>query len=104
MFCTLNYAQTPEAKTYKYCEIIGFNKAFSTKMNVRIDFGQATKLFEDKRMRDPKTNDLIVFNSMIDALNFMAKDEWKFIQAYVTVDGVNTVSSEVHWVLQKEND
>ena len=36
----------------------------------------------DNRLKDPKTGKAMVFNSMVDALNYMGKDGWEFAQAY----------------------
>ena len=75
----------------------------STKCTVRIDFGQETaNLFSDDRLID-ENGELIEFNSMIDALNYMSKLGWEFVQAYVTRDSSDS-SSITCWLLSKTVD
>ena len=42
---------------------------------------------QDDRIRNEETGELIRFNSMIDALNYMTEKGWEFVQAYVITDG-----------------
>ena len=70
---------------------------------MRIDFGQETaNLFSDDRLID-ENGELIEFNSMIDALNYMSKLGWEFVQAYVTRDSSDS-SSITCWLLSKTVD
>lgn len=85
MFCFAAFAQT--APKYVYCDIIGYNKMLSNKVTVKVDFGEHTKAFADNRMKDPQTGKAKVFNSMVDALNFMSKYGWEFEQAYTVLVG-----------------
>lgn len=89
-----------ESVKYDYCEIVGTAKLLSTKVTVQIDFGQATKFFADKRYKDD-TGSPITFNSMIDAMNYMGKQGWEFIQAY-TVSMGNSMAV-YHYVLKRTN-
>jgi hypothetical protein len=75
----------------------------SNKVTVQIDFGQVQKFFSDNRYKDPATGKPFVFNSMIDALNFMGKDGWEFVQAYVVTEGGGTTAQNVyHFLLKKQ--
>ncbi len=85
---------------YTYCEIVGTAKFLSTKVNIQIDFGQETKWGQDNRYKDPETGKPIVFNSMIDALNFMGKDGWQFVQAYIVTE--SSSGNVYHYLLKKE--
>ena len=70
---------------YRYCEIVGTTKMFTSNINVLIDFGQekhSWTWFKDQQLRDSITGKQIEFNSMMDALNYMGKCGWEFIQAY----------------------
>lgn len=90
-------SQTP----YKvYAELLGFQKGlFSKKVKVNVDFGQEVSFWKQGNMRlvseDGKD---IVFNSMIDAMNFMGKNGWAFEQAYVVTESGQNV---YHWLLSK---
>ena len=90
------YSQTNPK--FVYSEIVGTAKFMSTKVTIEISFGQRVKTFNDNRMKDPQTGKAIVFNSMIDALNFMGKQGWEFAQAYIiTESNVNVY----HYLLKK---
>lgn len=86
---------------YQYAELLGTGKLFSNKVLVEIDFGQETKLFDfhdSNRIIDPETGKPKVFNSMVDAMNFMGALGWEFVQAYVvTVANQNVY----HWLLKR---
>ena len=41
----------------------------------------------------------IEFNSMVDAMNYLAKFRWKFEQAYV-VTNENTNQNIYHWIIK----
>tara|TARA_B110000003_G_scaffold22010_1_gene21258 strand:+ start:295 stop:654 length:360 start_codon:yes stop_codon:yes gene_type:complete len=84
-----------------FIQIVGTVKLLSSKVTVMIDFGQSTKLFGNSKKQFSildKENKKVVFNSMIDALNFMTKNGYKFEQAYVlTVGNSNTY----HYLMSK---
>lgn len=84
-----------------YCELVGTGKLFSTKVNVTVDFGQATSFWRqeaDQYLVDADGKK-IKFNSMVDAMNYMGRLGWEFEQAYV----VSTNQQNVyHWLLSKE--
>ena len=92
---------TKEEQLYQYAELLGTGKLFSNKVSVEIDFGQETKFFDfhdSSRIVDPETGKPKVFNSMVDAMNFMGALGWEFVQAYVV-----TVASQnvYHWLLKR---
>ena len=86
---------------YSYCEIVGTGKILSKKVTVELDFGQASKFIQDNRYKDPTTGKPVVFNSMVDALNFMGKSGWEFVQAYTIGDAQN--GYVYHFMLKKQN-
>jgi len=85
-----------DKNSYLYAELLGTSKLFSDKVTVSIDFGQNTSFFEDTRLRDD-TGKVIVFNSMVDAMNWMGSQGWEFVQAYVVTIGQQNV---YHWLLK----
>lgn len=94
--------ETDTTNRIVYCEIVGIGKMMSNKVEVVIDFGEFSKFFADNRLRDAN-GDVIVFNSMVDALNFMGEKQWKFQQAYVvTVSTGMGVQNVYHFMLSKE--
>ena len=107
LFSTALFSQTETAKVsdtskYTYCDIIGTGKFLSNKMNIVLDFGQFRSFWTDNRLKDPATGERIEFNSMIDALNYMAKHGWEFVQAYVIATNSNGSTSSLaqHYILK----
>ena len=82
-----------------YCEIIGTAKFLSSKLTIEIDFGQERAFkYKERSLVDGEGNP-IIFNSMIDAINYMANYGWEFKQAYtVTYSGSYNV---YHFLLSK---
>lgn len=86
-----------------YILIVGEGKLFSDKVSVKIDFGQNTKFFSSKEemfIRD-KEGERVKFNSMVDALNFLSRNGFQFVQAYAITIGNQNV---YHYLMRKEND
>jgi hypothetical protein len=97
LICPTFYSFGQETPNFVYCEILGTEKLLSNKVTITIDFGQKMKFFADNRMKD-NSGKPIVFNTMIDALNFMGKQGWEFAQAYaVTISN----QSVYHYLMQK---
>jgi|TARA_B110000908_G_C10170558_1_gene410614 hypothetical protein len=84
----------------EYIQIVGYSKLLSNKVTIMIDFGQSTKFFnsgKEKVVKDENGN-LVKFNSMIDALNFMSKNGYEFQTAYAFAIGNQNV---YHYLLKK---
>lgn len=84
---------------FVYCELLGTQKFLSTKVTIAVDFGEAKNVWKDNRLKDEVTGKVQVFNSMVDALNYMGEDGWEFVQAYVVTIGQQNV---YHWLLKKQ--
>lgn len=85
----------------EYIEIVGTGKLFSTKLTVQIDFGQHDKLFsaKDTQVKD-KDGTRMIFNSMVDALNFFSSNGYDFQQAYtITISNQNVY----HFLMKKRS-
>ena len=84
----------------EHVEIVGTSKVVGSKMNIDIDFGQQNKLFlgTSRQIKDSDGKSM-EFSSMIDALNFMSKSGYEFVQAYVV-----TINNQVayHYLLRKK--
>ncbi|WP_018611721.1 hypothetical protein [Segetibacter koreensis] len=88
LFLLLSYSSFSQADTSKveqYCQIIATPRLLSNKVTIDIDFGEEKSFWSDTRL---KTYDgrLKKFNTIIDALNFMGKEGWLFINAYPVRD------------------
>lgn len=87
-------------KSYMYAQLLGTSKLFSNKVTVQVDFGQFRRMGSDQRMVDKEGNP-IVFNSMVDAMNYMGANGWQFLQAYAITIGNQSV---YHWLLRLDLD
>lgn len=106
MLAALNgYSQDPWNPIRTYCEIVGTGNLTGTKVKIEIDFGQAQKYWSkhsDNFLVDADGKE-IKFNSMVDALNYMARFGWKFEQAYVITENSTMSKNNVyHYLLSKE--
>ena len=84
-----------------YVMIVGTSGMFTKKVTIEIDFGQNTKFFssgKETRIKDAEGKNM-VFNSMIDALNFMSNNGFEFVDAYAITVGNQNV---YHFMLKKK--
>ncbi len=81
-----------------YCEIVGIQKFMSKKVVISIDFGQEQTYFSDNRLVD-ESGKPVVFNSMVDAINFMSKRGWELHSTMLV--GQNNQYT-YHFVMQKK--
>ena len=91
------FAQTDTSKVEQYCQIIVTPGLFSNRVTIDIDFGEEKSIWIDSRL---KTYDgrIKKFNTIVDALNYMGKEGWLFINAYPVRIG----SSEIyHFAFKK---
>ncbi len=89
-----------ELEDVKYCELVGTERLLNNKIIVQIDHGQPRKFFRQQTISN-KNGNRKNFNSMIDALNFMEKNGWSYINSYtVTSDG----TSIYHWLLKRNEE
>jgi hypothetical protein len=85
----------------EFVQIVGTSKLFSNKVTIEIDFGQENKFFssdKDTRVKDANGKNM-VFNSMVDALNFMSANGYEFVQAYAFAKDNQSV---YHYLLRKK--
>ena len=93
-----SFAQSDSSKIEQYCQVIATPRLLSNKVTIDIDFGEQKSIWADNRL---KTYDgkLKKFNTIIDALNFMGREGWVFINAYP----VNLGGTEVyHFAFKKQ--
>lgn len=84
-----------------YCEIVGTAKLISKKVTVSIDYGQERKFFSNNQRVTDTTGKDVVFNSMMDAINFMYNNGWEFVTAYaITMNNSNVY----HHLLKKKTE
>lgn len=95
--CNQLAAQDPKAK-FEYCELTGTYKAFSSKQIITVDFGQDRSAWINPKVKDEQATKIKGFESMVDAMNYMATDGWELVQAY-TYNGAR--GTTFVWLLKK---
>ena len=87
-----------------YCEVKGIEKESSSGLKIVFDFGNNpvysvwSGLKSKQKLVDEKGEE-ILFNSMVDAGNYMSDKGWTFIQAYTSVYSSQAI---IYWVFYKE--
>ncbi len=86
----------------KYIEVIGNQRTMSKKMNIEIEFGQEGNLMgaQNTKIKDEDGN-RVLFNSMVDALNFMDKHGYKYLDSYITN---HKETNSYHYILVKKEE
>lgn len=74
-------AQNDTTKIEQYCQVIATPRLLSNKVTINIDFGEEKSIWANTRLRS-YDGKLKKFNTIVDALNFMGKEGWTFINAY----------------------
>ena len=90
------YSQTnlADSSYYAYCEVLGTDIGlFKSKVVVTLDFGE--ERYESLYDNNGKA---IRFHSMMGAINYMAKRNWKVKTTYVYNEGKQRV---IHFLLEK---
>lgn len=106
LFFSFGFSQTVNDIPIKdidveYVQIVGTSRMLSNKVTIEIDFGQVNKYFsndKDTRVKDDAGKN-VIFNSMIDALNFMVKNGYEFVQAYAFARDSQSV---YHYLMRKK--
>jgi hypothetical protein len=76
-----SFAQTDTVKVEQFCLVIATPRLLSNKVTIDIDFGDEKKFWSDNRLRT-REGKVKKFNTIIDAMNFMGREGWSFINAY----------------------
>lgn len=87
----------------EYLQIVGTSKMMSSKLTIAIDIGQKTKFFssnKDETLLQDKNGEGLIFNSMIDALNFMSSNGYDFVTANIITIGNQNV---YHYLMRKQS-
>ncbi len=85
----------------KYCQLLGYNEGiFKKKVIINVDYGQEFVPFTQGMRITDKSDKAIVFNSMVDALNFMEINGWE----YVSQNAISSSSggSVYHYLLKRK--
>ncbi|MEP7110462.1 MAG: hypothetical protein ABI760_20880 [Ferruginibacter sp.] len=74
-------AQTDTSAIEQYCQVITTPRLLSNKVTIDIDYGEEKSFWRDNRLKSDGGK-IKKFNTVIDALNYMGREGWVFINAY----------------------
>ena len=77
----ISNAQSESTRAEQYCQVIATPRLLSNKVTIDIDFGDEKSFWNDSRLKT-EAGRVKKFNTIIDALNYMGKEGWIFINAY----------------------
>ena len=83
-----------------YIQIVGIQKMMTNKLTISVDLGQIRNITSDNRVKD-ENGKPVVFESMVDALNFFSKNNYDFVDSYSIVYGNQNV---FHFLLKLQKD
>jgi len=95
---SVNGVNINELDDVKYVELVAVNKILSNKVVISVDYGQSRNVFSRQRIRD-KNGKSQIFNSTIDALNFMEKNGWTYVNNYAISTEDN---NEAHYLMKRK--
>jgi len=76
-----SFSQTDTTKVEQYCEVIATPRLLSNKVTLEVNYGEEKSYWRDTRLKNDDGR-LKKFNTIIDALNYMGKQGWTFVNAY----------------------
>ena len=91
------FSQSDTSKVEQYCEVVATPRVLSNKVTIDINYGEEKSLWKDTRLKTDEGK-LKKFNTVIDALNYMGKDGWIFINAFPVISGTTQV---YHYAFKK---
>jgi hypothetical protein len=94
----ISKAQTDTSNVEQYCQVIVTPRLLSNKVTIDIDFGEEKSIWRDNRLKT-EGGKLKKFNTVIDALNYMGKAGWVFINAYPVKRGETEI---YHFAFKKQ--
>ncbi len=92
------FGQEDPDRVEQYCEVVATPRILSNRVTIDVDYGEERSAWRDNRLREDNGR-LKKFNSVIDALNFMARDGWRLVNAFPVNTAPNTFI--YHYVFRK---
>jgi hypothetical protein len=77
----ISNAQSDTSKVEQYCQVIATPRLLSNKVTIDIDYGDEKSFWHDTRFKTDAGR-LKKFNTVVDAINYMGREGWIFINAY----------------------
>ncbi|SRR5258706_14395459 len=85
-----SFSQSDTTKVEQYCEVIATPRFLSNKVTLEINYGEEKSFWRDNRLKSDEGK-IKKFNSVVDALNYMGKDGWTFVNAFPVNIGTTQV-------------
>ena len=100
--CAKGFAQEDSTKVEQYCEVVATPRILSSRVTIEVDYGEERSLWRDNRLKE-EGGRLKKFNSVIDALNYMARDGWRLVNAFPVNASSNSNNTTYiyHYVFKK---
>ncbi|MEO6329994.1 MAG: hypothetical protein ABIO55_13745 [Ginsengibacter sp.] len=92
-----SFSQTDTTRVEQYCEVIATPRLLSNKVTLEINYGEEKSIWKDNRLKSDEGK-LKKFNSVIDALNYMGKEGWVFVNAFPVLTGTSQI---YHYAFKK---
>ena len=83
-------AQSHPKSVEQYCQVIVTQKLLSNKVTIDIDYGEEKSFWRDTRLKSDEGK-ARKFNTVIDAMNYMGRSGWIFINAYPVKTGTSEI-------------
>lgn len=104
-FLVVNVAVWAGEPHQAYCEIVGTGNLTGTKVKIEVDFGQKVSWMGQKNQRTlvDEQGKKMEFNSMMDAVNYLAQFGWTLHSTYAVTEskGMGGNGSVYHYILTK---
>ena len=102
--CLMYCAGNVSAQHRYYCEVKGIEKELSSGLKIIFDFGTKASYniwgdLSSKLKFVDENGEVIDFNSMVDAANYMVSKGWSFQQAYSSAYSGKSI---IHWIFYKD--
>ena len=91
-------AQSDSSKVEQYCQVIATPKLLSNRVTIDVDYGDEKSFWRDTRIKTD-AGKLKKFNTVVDALNYMGREGWIFINAYPVKMGETEI---YHFAFKKQ--
>jgi hypothetical protein len=91
------FCQKDTSRVEQYCEVVATPRLLSNKVTIDINYGEEKSIWKDTRLKTDEGK-LKKFNTVVDALNYMGKDGWMFINAFPVINGSTQV---YHYVFKR---
>ena len=93
----VSFSQNDTTKIEQYCEVVATPRLLSNKVTIDVNYGEEKSVWKDTRLKNDEGK-LKKFNTVIDALNYMGKEGWIFVNAFPVINGTTQI---YHYAFKK---